>query len=65
MYFQSSKFSGGFKNAFLQYPLCVEYLDHGEKQMTEGDVAAAEISRLDQIENVNNLLLTHSNQESK
>ena len=47
-----------------EYPLCVEYLDHGEKQMTEGDVAAAEICRLDQIENVNNLLLTHSNQES-
>ena len=32
--------------------------------MTEGDVAAAEICHLDQIENVNNLLLTHSNEES-
>ena len=40
------------------------YLDHGEEQMTEGDVAAAEICHLDQIENVNNLLLTQSNQES-
>ena len=55
-----------WQNAFTKQgiSLCVEYLDHGEKQMTEGDVAAAEICHLDQIENVNNLLLAHSNEES-